>query len=346
MRKRIGVVGATGYTGLELIRLLLRHPNVQLSALTAERYVGQKIWQVFPSVFKEIDLTCQALEVDSLANSCDFIFTALPHKAAMEVIPGFWQRGIKVIDLSADFRLNDPKVYEEWYEKHTAPEFLKYAVYGLPELHRAAIKETSLVANPGCYPTSIILGLAPALRHKLIDPHSIIADSKSGVSGAGRSVVLSSLFAEISENFKAYKVTEHRHTPEIEQELSFLAGEKISLTFTPHLVPMKRGILSTIYATLAQPISEREINALYEQFYRNEKFVRLRPGDLLPSTAEVWGSNYCDIGLKVDKRNNRLIIISAIDNLVKGASGQAIQNMNLMLGWEESLGLEVIPLYP
>jgi len=346
MKKRVGVVGATGYTGLELIRLLLRHPNVQLTALTAERYVGQPIWKVFPSVLKEIDIICQPLEVESLAKNCDFIFTALPHKAAMEVIPGFWQRGIKVVDLSADFRLRDPQVYEEWYEKHTAPEFLKYAVYGLPELHREEIKKTSLVANPGCYPTSIILALAPALRHKLVDPHSIIADSKSGVSGAGRSAVLSSLFAEVSENFKAYKVTEHRHTPEIEQELTFLAGKKISLTFTPHLVPMKRGILSTIYVTLAQPISEREIYGVYEQFYRNEKFVRLRPGDLLPSTADVWGSNYCDIGFKVDQRNNRLIIISAIDNLVKGASGQAVQNMNLMLGWEESLGLEVIPLYP
>lgn len=346
MKKRIGIVGATGYTGLELVRILLRHPYGELTALTAERHVGQPIWKVFPSLLQEINLTCQPLDVGSLANSCDIIFTALPHKAAMEVVPGFLQKGIKVIDLSADFRLHDAKVYEEWYEKHTTAELLKEAVYGIPELHRAEIKKASLVANPGCYPTSIILALAPALRHKLIDLRSIIADSKSGVSGAGRSAVLSSLFAEVSENFKAYKVTEHRHTPEIEQELSSLAGEKISLTFTPHLVPMKRGILSTIYATMAQPIAEREIYDVYEQFYKNEKFVRLRPGDLLPSTADVWGSNYCDIGLKVDKRNNRLIILSAIDNLVKGASGQAVQNMNLMLGWDESLGLEILPLYP
>lgn len=346
MKKRIGVVGATGYTGLELIRLLLRHPYVQLSALTAERYIGQPIWKVFPSLLKEINLTCQPLEADPLAERCDFIFTALPHKAAMEVVPSFLQKGIKVVDLSADFRLRDAQVYEEWYEKHTAVQFLKEAVYGIPEIHRQEIKKATLVANPGCYPTSIILALAPALRHKLIDPHSIIADSKSGVSGAGRSAVLSSLYAEVSENFKAYKVTEHRHTPEIEQELSFLAGEKISITFTPHLVPMKRGILSTIYATLAQPLAEKEIYELYDQFYRGEKFVRVRPADLLPSTADVYGSNYCDLGLKVDKRNNRLIILSAIDNLVKGASGQAIQNMNLMLGWEESLGLGVVPLYP
>lgn len=346
MKKRVGVVGATGYTGLEIVRLLLRHPHVQITALTAERYVGQPLWKVFPSLSQEINLNCQALEVNTLADSCDFIFTALPHKAAMEVVPGFIQKGLKVVDLSADFRLRDVHTYEAWYEPHTAPNLLAEAVYGLPELHREEIKKAALVANPGCYPTSIILALAPALQHKIIDPHTIIADSKSGVSGAGRSAVLSSLFAEVSENFKAYKVTEHRHTPEIEQELSRLAGEKISITFTPHLVPMKRGILSTIYATLVKSYSEKEIYALYEQFYQGEKFVRLRPPDLLPSTAEVWGSNYCDLGLKVDQRNNRLIILSAIDNLVKGASGQAVQNMNIMLGWEEHFGLTIVPLYP
>jgi N-acetyl-gamma-glutamyl-phosphate reductase len=264
----------------------------------------------------------------------------------MEVVPGFIEKGLKVVDLSADFRLADPRVYEEWYEAHTAPALLRDAVYGIPELHRAEIKRAALVANPGCYPTGVILALAPALQHKLIDHRTIIADSKSGVSGAGRSAVLSSLFAEVSENFKAYKVTEHRHTPEMEQELSRMAGEKVVITFTPHLVPMKRGILSTIYASLKKPISEREIWDLYHNFFAAEKFVRLHPPDLLPSTADVLGSNYCDIGLKVDKRNNRLILISAIDNLVKGASGQAIQSMNLMLGVEESLGLEVVPLYP
>lgn len=343
---RVGVVGATGYTGLELVRLLLRHSKVKMTALTTERYVGQPIWKVFPSVMKETDLVCQPLEVESIAQACDFLFTALPHKAAMDVVPGFIQRGLKVVDLSADFRLTDPKAYEEWYEPHTAPAFLKDAVYGIPELHREEIKKTALVANPGCYPTSIILALAPALKNKLINHRTIIADSKSGVSGAGRSAVLTSLFTEVSENFKAYKVAEHRHTPEIEQELSRLAGEKIVITFTPHLVPMKRGILSTIYASLEKPYSENEILDLYRNFYANEKFVRIHPPDLLPGTADVLGSNYCDIGLKIDKRNNRLILLSAIDNLVKGASGQAVQNMNLMLGLEESLGLDIVPLYP
>lgn len=344
--KRVGVVGATGYTGLELVRLLVRHSKVQITALTSERYVGQPIWNVFPSLMKETDLVCQALDVEPLSQVCDLIFTALPHKTAMEVVPGFLERGLKVVDLSADFRLADPKVYEEWYEAHTAPALLKEVVYGIPELHREEIKKASLVANPGCYPTSVILALAPALRNKVIDPHTIIADSKSGVSGAGRSAVLSSMFAEVSESFKAYKVADHRHTPEMEQELTRVAGEKIVITFTPHLVPMKRGILSTIYATLAKPLAENEILDLYRNFYFDEKFVRIRPVSLLPGTAEVLGSNYCDIGLKVDKRTNRLILLSAIDNLVKGASGQAVQNMNLMLGLEESLGLDVVPLFP
>jgi N-acetyl-gamma-glutamyl-phosphate reductase len=343
---RVGIIGATGYTGLELVRLLLRHPGVKMTALTSERYVGRPIWKVFPSVMKETDLVCQALEIEPLARACDFLFTALPHKTAMEVIPGFVQRGLRVVDLSADFRLTDPQVYEEWYDKHTAPELLRKVVYGIPELHRAEIRNAALVANPGCYPTSIILALAPALRNKIIDTRTIIADSKSGVSGAGRSAVLSSLFAEVSENFKAYKVTEHRHTPEIEQELSRAAGEKITITFTPHLVPMKRGILSTVYATLKTPVSEPEILDLYRKFYSSEKFVRIHPSDLLPGTADVFGSNYCDLGLKVDKRNNRLILISALDNLVKGASGQAVQNMNVMLGLEESAGLGIIPIFP
>ncbi len=343
---RVGVVGATGYTGLELVRLLLRHPKVKLTALTSERYVGQPIWKVFPSVMKETDLVCQALEAEPLARACDFLFTALPHKTAMEVIPGLVRKGLRVVDLSADFRLSDPRVYQEWYDTHTAPELLKQAVYGIPELHREDIRNAVLVANPGCYPTSIILALAPALRHKIIDSRSIIADSKSGVTGAGRSAVLGSLFAEVGENFKAYKVTEHRHTPEIEQELSRAAGEKITITFTPHLVPMKRGILSTVYATLKTPVSESEILDLYRKFYSSEKFVRIRPSDLLPGTADVFGSNYCDVGVRVDKRNNRLILLSAIDNLVKGASGQAVQNMNVMLGFEESMGLEIVPIFP
>lgn len=343
---RIGIIGATGYTGVELVRLLIRHPKVKVTAVTAERSVGRPIWEVFPSLFREIDLNCQALEPRTLAKSCDFVFTALPHKAAMEVVPDFLKAGLKVVDLSADFRLMDPKVYEEWYEPHSAPQLLKNVIYGIPELNREEIRKAALVANPGCYPTSVILALAPALRQRLIDPGTIIADSKSGVSGAGRSAALTSMFAEVSESFKAYKVAEHRHTPEIEQELSRISGEKITITFTPHLVPMKRGILSTIYAQIKGPVSEKGFEEVYKTFYAQERFVRVRPRDLLPNTADVMGSNYCDIGLRVDQRNNRLILLSAIDNLVKGASGQAIQNMNLMLGLEESLGLELVPLYP
>jgi N-acetyl-gamma-glutamyl-phosphate reductase len=343
---RVGVVGATGYTGAELVRLLSRHPQVTIAALTAERNVGQPLWKLFPSLLKESSLVCQPLEVEPLSAACDFVFTALPHKAAMEVVPGFLERGLKVVDLSADFRLTDPQVYEKWYEPHTAPTLLKEAVYGIPELHREEIRKARLVANPGCYPTSVILALAPALKHRLLDLRSLIADSKSGVSGAGRSAVLSSMYAEVSENFKAYKVTEHRHTPEIEQELSRVAGEKVDITFTPHLAPMKRGILSTVYATLRKPFSEKEVHEIYSEFYAKEKFVRIRPSDFLPATADVCGSNYCDIGLKIDKRFNRLILLSAIDNLVKGASGQAVQSMNLMLGMEESLGLDIVPVYP
>ena len=343
---RIGVVGATGYTGLELVRLLSKHPKVKMTVLTSERYIGQPIWKVFPSVMKETDLVCQALEIETLEKACDLIFTALPHKTAMDVVPKAIEKGLKVVDLSADFRLSNPKTYEQWYDSHTAPNLLQKSVYGIPELHREEIRKARLVANPGCYPTSVILPLAPIIRHKLIDLRTIIADSKSGVSGAGRSAVVSSLFSEVSENFKAYKVAEHRHTPEIEQELTRVAGEPVVITFTPHLVPMKRGILSTIYASLVHPVAEETIMDCYRSAYEHEKFVRIRPFDLLPSTADVFGSNYCDIGFKIDKRNNRLILISAIDNLVKGASGQAIQNMNLMLGFEESLGIDGLPLYP
>jgi N-acetyl-gamma-glutamyl-phosphate reductase len=343
---RIGIIGATGYTGAELVRLLLRHPNVKITAVTAERFVGKPLAEVFPSLLGEIDLVCQPLNPQVLAAACDFAFTALPHKAAMEVVPDLLQAGLKVVDLSADFRIVDPKVYEEWYEPHLAPQLLKSAVYGIPELRRDEIKEARLVANPGCYPTSVILALAPALRHGLVDHRTIVADSKSGVSGAGRSAVLSSMFTEVSESFKAYKVAEHRHTPEMEQELSRQAGETVTITFTPHLVPMKRGILSTLYAQLKSPMEEKDILRIYRSFYEREKFIRVRPSHLLPNTAEVLGSNYCDIGLKVDSRNQRLILLSAIDNLVKGASGQAIQNMNVMLGWDESLGLNLVPLFP
>ncbi|OGU24533.1 MAG: N-acetyl-gamma-glutamyl-phosphate reductase, partial [Geobacteraceae bacterium GWF2_54_21] len=269
------------------------------------------------------------------------------HKAAMEVVPTFLKLGRKVIDLSADYRLSDPAVYGQWYEPHLNPANLKKAVYGLPEIRRAKIRGAKLVANPGCYPTSIILGLAPLLKQGLIHPHSIISDSASGVTGAGRSAKVDSLYCEVNEGYKAYGVGGvHRHTPEIEQELSLLAGEPLKVTFTPHLVPMDRGILSTIYAAPLKEMTSADLVRLYAEFYAGEPFVRVLPQGSLPSTAFVRGSNFCDIAPLVDARTGRIIIVSAIDNLVKGASGQAVQNMNLVCGFPETTGLDGLALFP
>lgn len=343
----IAIVGASGYTGLELIRILHCHPEVAVTCLTSEQSAGKRISDVFPTLRGRCDLVLEHLEPVQVAEKADLIFTALPHKAAMEVVPTFLKLGKKVIDLSADYRLTDPAVYGEWYEPHLNPANLKKAVYGLPELRRNKIKSAKLVANPGCYPTSIILGLAPLLKKGLIDLSSIIADSASGVTGAGRAAKVDSLYCEVNEGFKAYGVGGvHRHTPEIEQELSLLAGEQLKITFTPHLVPMDRGILSTIYATAKKPISTEAIVQLYQDFYAGEPFVRILPQGTLPSTAFVRGSNFCDIAPLVDARTGRIILVSAIDNLVKGASGQAAQNMNLVCGFPETMGLEGLALFP
>jgi N-acetyl-gamma-glutamyl-phosphate reductase len=276
----------------------------------------------------------------------DVIFMATPHGEAMAVAPAFVDAGKKVIDLSADFRLRDLDVFEKWYHKHTAPELAMKAVYGIPELYRDEIRKAQLVANPGCYPTSAILALAPALREKIIDPTTIIIDSKSGVSGAGRDPVIGSLFCEVDEGFKAYKVNEHRHGPEIEQELSVLAGSEVKVSFTPHLLPLTRGILSTIYASLKKTLSTAELIALYNDFYKGERFVRVLRKGMYPNVSSVKGTNFCHVGLSVDPRTNRVIILSAIDNLVKGASGQAVQNMNLMCGLREDTALDMIALFP
>jgi N-acetyl-gamma-glutamyl-phosphate reductase len=282
-----------------------------------------------------------------VAEKADLIFTALPHKAAMEVVPTFMKLGKHVIDLSADYRLSDPEVYGAWYEPHLNPANLKKAVYGLPEVRRAKIRGARLVANPGCYPTSIILGLAPLLKKGLINTGDIIADSASGVTGAGRSAKVDSLYCEVNEGFRAYGVGGvHRHTPEIEQELSLLAGEPLVITFTPHLVPMDRGLLSTVYATPREATTTEKLVRLYQDFYKGEPFVRILPQGSLPSTAFVRGSNFCDIAPLVDQRTGRVIIVSAIDNLVKGASGQAVQNMNLVCGFPETMGLEGLALFP
>lgn len=344
---KVAVVGASGYTGVELVRILHNHPEVVITSVTSEQSAGKRLSAVFPSLRGRYDLLLEPLDPERIAEKADIIFTALPHKASMGVVPTFLRAGKAVIDLSADYRLHDPNEYAAWYESHLDPESLQEAIYGLPELHRAEIAQARLVANPGCYPTSVILALAPLLRAGLVEPASIIADSKSGVSGAGRSAKIDSLFCEVNEGFKAYGVGGvHRHLPEIEQELSLLAARKVVISFTPHLVPMDRGILSTVYAQPTGAISGETIRQLYRDHYAGEPFVRILDGGDFPSTAFVRGSNFCDIGICLDQRAGRIILVSAIDNLVKGAAGQAVQNMNIVCGLPETMGLELLPLFP
>jgi len=344
---KVAVVGASGYTGVELIRILHNHPEVAVTSVTSEQSAGKLLSDVYPSLRGRYDKILEPLVPERIAEKVDIIFTALPHKAAMEVVPSFLAAGKIVIDLSADYRLHDPAVYAAWYDRHLNPELLSAAVYGLPELRREEISAARLVANPGCYPTSIILGLMPLLKEGLIDTASIIADSKSGVSGAGRGAKVDSLYCEVNEGFKAYGVGGvHRHIPEIEQEISLLAGKNTMISFTPHLVPMDRGILSTIYAAPLNSITAADLHALYEEQYDGEAFVRVLNQGEFPSTAFVRGSNFCDIGITLDKRTGRIIVVSALDNLVKGASGQAVQNMNIVCDFPETMGLELIPLYP
>jgi len=301
--------------------------------------------EVFPGLDKFSGLKFEDPANFSAFSKAQLIFSALPHHASMEVVPHFIKKGQKVIDLSADFRLKSARVYGLWYGKHTAKDLLKKAVYGIPELYRDKIKDAVLIANPGCYPTGAILGLAPILKAGIIDTDSIVIDSKSGVSGAGRTASLDTSFSEVNEGFKAYNVGEHRHTPEIEQELSRIAGKDIEVTFTPHLLPVNRGILSTMYASLkGKNVSYATVLNAYNKYYTNEFFIRIMPEGTYPNLSYVKGSNFCDIGFKIDKRTGRLIIITAIDNLVKGASGQAVQNMNIMFGFSETAGLLLPPL--
>jgi N-acetyl-gamma-glutamyl-phosphate reductase len=343
---KIAIFGASGYTGQELTRILSGHPDVELTAVTSRRFAGKLVTDVFPSLAGLTALKYQDASPADISEICDIVFLALPHGVSMEIAPVFFKAGKKVIDLSADYRLRDAGTYEKWYGPHSSAGFLKDSVYGIPELYRPEIRGASLVANPGCYPTSIILGLAPVLKNRLLDVNTIIADSASGVSGAGREPQTDSLYCEVEGGFKAYKVGKHRHTPEIEQELNALAGSKFAISFTPHLLPVKRGILSTIYATLKKDVALSELHSLYSSFYAGEKFVRICPADSLPNISSVCGSNFCDIGLVVDPRTKRIIIISAIDNLIKGAAGQAVQNMNIICDGKEDAGLQMAPLYP
>lgn len=345
-KTRVGIIGATGYTGVELLRLLVHHPEVEVTALTSQKYAGVPIGQVFPSLLKHLQIKCEELSVEGISQKTDFIFTALPHKTAMETVPLFCRSDKRVVDLSADFRLKDASIYELWYQRHTAPELLSESVYGLPEIHREKIRTAKIVGNPGCYPTGALIGLHPLMKKGLISPEGIVVDSKSGVSGAGRDVVLESLFCEVNEGVKAYKIFAHRHTPEMEQELSLLARQEVNITFVPHLIPMDRGILTTLYVRMNKKMKTEELLNAFQECYEREPFVRIYPMGKLPNTKDVRGSNFCDIGAVASQTGDRAVIVTAIDNLVKGASGEAIQNMNLMLGYPETMGLEGVPLFP
>ncbi len=343
----VAIIGASGYTGVELARILCNHPKVRLAAATSRQYAGKSLAEVFPSLRSKVDVVCENLSTEEICDRAEVVFTAVPHQTAMDIVPQLLCAGKKVIDLSADFRIRDVAVYEKWYQAHSSPEYLSEAAYGLPECYRAQIAASRLVANPGCYPTSIILGLLPLLTANAIDPQAIIIDSKSGATGAGRSAQVGTLFCEVNDGFRPYKVAgSHRHTPEIEQELSAMVGEHLAVSFTPHLLPLCRGILSTMYAPLRAGFDTGRIAALFNESYADEPFVRVLPEGALPATQYVRGSNFCDIGFAVDSRTGRIIVMSAIDNIVKGAAGQAVQNMNLMCGFAETIGLENAPFFP
>lgn len=337
---KAGIIGGTGYTGEILAGLLLRHPEVKLAWITSQSHRNEKLSDVYPHLNEITDMVCKKPEVEKLSKSADVVFIALPNGMAMNIVPKILKAGARVIDLSADYRFKDASVFKQWYNMdHTSSRLLGEAVYGLPEIVK--VRSGKLVANPGCYATASILGLYPLIKGGLIDADSIVIDAKSGVSGAGKSLTDETHFPNCNEGISAYKVASHRHTPEIEQAL----GEKIKITFIPHLVPMNRGILATIYAKSKGPVSESRLARLYKDFYEGKYFVRVLP-DKLPSTRYVHGTNYCDIAIRHDKRTGNIIVLSVIDNLVKGASGQAVQNMNLMFGFPESSGLDLVPIYP
>lgn len=344
---KIGIIGASGYTGGELIRILANHPEVEIVAITSRTHEGEKLETVFPSFTGWNGPVFNGSDSPDAVIGCDLVFLAVPHGVAMKLAPALIARGQKVIDLGADFRFREPQVFETWYRHvHTQPDLTKRAVYGLPELYREQIGRATLVGNPGCYPTSIILGCYPFIKAGVIDLSRVIADSKSGVSGAGRKAELSNIYPELFGNFKAYGLPTHRHTPEIEQELGRLSGEDVKISFTPHLLPVARGILSTLHLALNQSLTTETAEALVAEAYRDEPFVKLIASPNLPDLKGVAGTNYCHIGVRVDPRTGQLIVISVIDNMVKGASGQAVQNMNLMLGFPEDTGLVRWPVYP
>ena len=342
---RVGVIGATGYAGAELVRILTGHPDVELSVITSRQFAGIKFTDVYPAMTGCVDLVCEEFSDERVCDRADVIFLALPHKLPMAFVPPLLEQGKRVIDLSADFRFNDAAAYETAYQPHTAKDLLKDTVYGLSEIYGDAIQTANLVGNPGCYPTSVLLPLIPLIREGLLDLKSIVADSKSGVSGAGRSLSIGSLFSGVNESVKPYKVGVHRHNPEMEAVLSREVRQPVLMTFVPHLIPITRGMMTTIYASGAAALNAGDVAGCLAEAYGNKPFVRLCAADGVPNSLHVRGTNFCDIGFKIDDRHQRLILMSAIDNLVKGAAGQAVQNMNIMLGLDETAGLLGIP-YP
>ena len=343
---KVGIIGATGYAGGELVRILMGHKEAEIVWYGSRSYIDQKYADVYRNMFQIVDAKCMDDNIEELADQVDVIFTATPQGFLASVINENILSKTKIIDLSADFRIKDVNVYEKWYGiEHKSPQFIEEAVYGLCEVNRDKVKGARLIANPGCYTTCSILTAYPLAKEGIIDMSTLIVDAKSGTSGAGRGAKVPNLFCEVNENMKAYGVASHRHTPEIEEQLGYASGENVTISFTPHLVPMNRGILATEYATLKKDVTGEEVKAIYDKYYADEKFVRVLGEGVCPETKWVEGSNYVDIGFKLDPRTNRIVMMGAIDNLVKGAAGQAVQNMNLLFGLPESEGLELVPMF-
>lgn len=344
---KAGIIGATGYAGAEIVRILMNHKEVEIKWYGSRSYIEKPYAEVYQNMFQIVEDKCLDDNIEELANQVDVIFTATPQGFCASVVTEDILKKAKIVDLSADYRIKDVATYEEWYKiQHKSPQFLPEAVYGLCEINREDIKNARLLANPGCYPTCTTLSIYPMLKEGLIDPATIIVDAKSGVSGAGRGAKVDNLYCEVNESIKAYGVASHRHTPEIEEQLGYAAGEKLVINFTPHLVPMNRGILITAYASLKKEVTEEQVRAIYNKYYDKERFVRVLDKDVCPQTRWVHGSNYVDVNFKLDTRTNRVIMMGAMDNLVKGAAGQAVQNMNIMFGFDEAEGLMGVPMFP
>ena len=344
---KVGIIGSTGYAGAEIVRLIQQHKEAEVVWFGSRSYVDEKYADVFKNMFQIVDAKCMDDNMEELADAVDVIFTATPQGLCSSLVNEEILNKVKIIDLSADFRIKDVATYEKWYKiEHKSPEFIDEAVYGLCEINREKTKGARLIANPGCYTTCSILSIYPMVKEGLIDPKSIIIDAKSGTSGAGRGAKVPNLFCEVNENIKAYGVGTHRHTPEIEEQLGYAAGEEVLINFTPHLVPMQRGILVTAYANLKKEVTYEEVKAVYDKYYKKEQFIRVLENETPPETRWVEGSNYVDVSFKIDERTGRIIMMGALDNLIKGAAGQAVQNMNIIFGLPENEGLQQVPMFP